>query len=647
MSNPLKKSISTTVACLLLLSILSACGQNNGSQALQQTTENTVQTTPTVNIAEKIEAVYDACVASVVQIRSEANVLGYGTVITEDGYILTTREVAAGKNSFTLVFHDGNTRKATLTNVETDFAILKTDAKNLSPATFLNVDTFITGDIIFALQFDSAANQFSAISSSILSPNQTVTLSSGMTEELIRTHIAIDNTFSGAPLFDLAGNVIGILNTQYPYVKNDIITYSHGIAMSKLQSRINNMLAENELENNENSDPFQDNIGDIVVGEEYESTLNPLADKLTWAKINAIPIASNAMTEDQLRQICLDFMRLQLTFAWKPKETTTFSNSNSNTKTFGKNMVYGGIPYVSSSFGNLYKLMDFYDENTGTLDLSGGKATFKTIGNQCSASTFWSWNRVCSSSKFSYTADAVVKNGCLRVGPYTYDNSLSNFSKTTTKDICQNNGEQIMYKSYAATKPADGIVCSTPTGGHMRMISAKPNVVYNSDGTIDGRLSTITYMDQIANWSESTQSNGAPYEIEGGLNVTVSFYALYRDNYIPFTFAELNKDKAVAKGSTSLSHKDNTITPANLANSKISSNYAISSVRTIVTNAQGNEIYNKNIIAASNLDCSYSMVSFIEKEALQKLAGNGCQIQVLTRIGTGEEVSAYTGTLVS
>ena len=48
---------------------------------------------------------------------------------------------------------------------------------------------------------------------------------------------------------------------------------------------------------------------------------------LSWADIDAIPVASADMTEEQLRQIVLDFFRLQLTFQWTPRKILTIPSS--------------------------------------------------------------------------------------------------------------------------------------------------------------------------------------------------------------------------------------------------------------------------------------------------------------------------------
>ncbi len=372
-----------------------------------------------------------------------------------------------------------------------------------------------------------------------------------------------------------------------------------------------------------------------------------VAEPLTWDKLDTIPLADNSMTEAQLRQICTDYMRLMLTFAWTPSKQTTYYNGSTD-KTFYAGTVYGGLPYTPATNGNLYTLMEYYDPENGTLDLSNGITTIQQISNQCSSSTFWAWSRVCNT--FAYkggTSGALVCNGYLRVGPYNYDDNLSGFSSTTsTNQICLDNGPKIMFESYAQTKPADGLIQNNGKG-HARMIAAEPHVVRNADGTIDGAASTITYLDQIRNWSQATQRNGVPYEIEGGVDVVISFFDLYNSGYIPFTMAELNKIDPVEKSETVMSYNGDSITVEQLSTAKITSNYPVSDVTTIIKDAKGNQVYRKMMPAH---------LQGIKKEADVSLAVNSDDllpytngkytIEVSARISTGEKPVVYTGTLV-
>ena len=376
-----------------------------------------------------------------------------------------------------------------------------------------------------------------------------------------------------------------------------------------------------------------------IDGDSSDMSVGIATDKLSWDKINSLPIANSNMTEDELRQLCIDFMELQLTFAWKPNQTTTFANSSSNIMTFYPGAVYGGLPYVTQSFGNLYKVMEYYDPETGVLDLSGGDATFKIIGNQCSSSTFWAWNRVCASLVYQGTSDAIYKNGCIPVGDYTYNKEMDSFSSENQLAICQRNGATVMYESYAQLKMADGLV----DDGHMRMVYSI-NVVRNGSA-IDGNKSTVTYLDQKTGWKESAQSDGSAYEIQGGLYVTITFADLYKDGYLPFTIAELNDPSLIQAQTTQLNLNGQTNVSANtLSNAIVSSNYAISNIEVVVKNAEGEEVYS-NTALTYGLPREYAMRSTFDATEVAALGGNGTTIEVNVRIGNGELVTVYTGNL--
>ncbi len=112
---------------------------------------------------------------------------------------------------------------------------------------------------------------------------------------------------------------------------------------------------------------------------------------LSQAAIDAIPVADSSMTSDQLRQICLDYFNLHLSFQWVPSEdlpvyptgsTKLFLEylqfyTGSSIKEFDqytgkaikKGTIYAGIPYQNISTGNIYRWMEYYDETTGVMDL--------------------------------------------------------------------------------------------------------------------------------------------------------------------------------------------------------------------------------------------------------------------------------------
>lgn len=375
---------------------------------------------------------------------------------------------------------------------------------------------------------------------------------------------------------------------------------------------------------------------------------------LTWEDINALPLANNDMTEAELRKLCLDYMTMMLHFAWTPSHQADLVSKGKVTKTFIPGQVYGGIPYVAGVMGNLYTTMEYYDEKTGVMDVSEGMDSIGRWGNQCSGSTLWAWNRVCSSLNYHSTTDMHELRGCLRVGAYSYtgendpDEEGYYHEGCGTDVICEQNGEQVIFEAYALTKPADGIVSSTQA--HVQMIAAYPKVVYKKDGSIHGEKSCVYYTDQDGSYHSDLQSDGTHFEFVGGYRTEISFKDLMAKHYIPFTFAELNKQKPVEKSVTSMDYSGETINLEQLANAKVTCNYCISDITFVIRDEAGNQVfrsmtplyYKKN---TANIRVG-NVSDALQECDLSAFADGKHTIEVSARIGTGEKPVVYTGKLV-
>ena len=382
--------------------------------------------------------------------------------------------------------------------------------------------------------------------------------------------------------------------------------------------------------------------------EDGSAILQNIYAPLTWEKIKAIPVANDDMTEQELRQICLDAFRLQLTFGWTPNIETYYHNSM-HEKTFYPGEVYGGIPYNSRSFGNIYKWMYFYDEQTGVLDLSGGEATLAKICNQCTGGTLTGWSRVVNTADYYGTNEMTHNAGCLRVGPYTYSDTIMGFGQRDTYTICADNGALTMWESYAMLKPADGIVMYSnyENNGHVCMV-ASVEVVRFDDGKINGQESFITYMDQWAVYSSAVQENGQPYEIQGRVDYKKSFQQVYDDGYLPFTFAELNKQDPVEKAEASITAGDDSVKLSELTLAQIDCNYIMSDITVSVTDAQGKEVYRKDTIISHMLMPKTTLLSTaISAKELEPYADGAHTITISTWVNTGEKLVAYSGLLTN
>ena len=317
-----------------------------------------------------------------------------------------------------------------------------------------------------------------------------------------------------------------------------------------------------------------------------ERTLNMadpiyVCDKLTAARIRALPVAQRNWPIPKLRRLCTDYFRLQLSFAWTPAEDLEFRRTaKGNTRLFA-GTVYGGIPYAVGGLGNLYRWMEIYDEESGVMTVPKNlpREFYKLFCNQCSFGAFWAWSRVSNSLTYRLTNDMMDRNGCIPIGEYTYDQSLTDFADYTTTRICEENGRQVMFRSYAVLKEADGIVNFT-TGGHVRMISREPTVVYNGDGSINGEESYTAFLDQAAKYHPMQQSDGSEYSVQGGVDTKISFEKLFSGGYLPFTIPEFaqikgRKRKRVDAASAKLAGmSEDGDTPLSLCTVK--SNYPIS-----------------------------------------------------------------------
>ncbi|MBE6713210.1 MAG: hypothetical protein E7580_06800 [Ruminococcaceae bacterium] len=375
-----------------------------------------------------------------------------------------------------------------------------------------------------------------------------------------------------------------------------------------------------------------------------------VTDKLTWDRIKAIPVATDDMTEEQLRNVVLQYFELAQTFAWTPDRAYQYVITTSDKSvTLPSKQIYGGMPYVTNGLGNVYRWMDFYDAETGVMYLSK-TASPKQIGNQCSYGTFWAWSRVSNSLEYFYTNSMTLVNGCIPVGPYKYDTSKVKFSKDDqTGAVCSANGEQVMFQSYGMMKPADGMVHYS-TAGHVIMCSSTPVIVYNADGTINGDESYTTYMDQGSKWREMEQSDGTKYNVQGGVHRKVTFTSLFNDGYIPFTLKEFLGTDPVEKAEASLNIElGESVTANQLRDASVITNYTVSHVIVTVTDADGKEVYKytgyadlgKEMVASFEYDLSKAVFP----ASLSAYANKGNTITVKVWVGSGECLEVCSATL--
>jgi len=136
--------------------------------------------------------------------------LGSGFVISADGYILTNAHVVEGADEIKVRLSDGQTFTATVKGVDAklDLALLKIDAGNHLPVARLGDSASLkVGEWVMAIGNPFGLEQ--TVTVGIVSAKGRV-IGAGPYDDFIQTDASINPGNSGGPLFNTAGEVIGI-----------------------------------------------------------------------------------------------------------------------------------------------------------------------------------------------------------------------------------------------------------------------------------------------------------------------------------------------------------------------------------------------------------------------------------------------------
>ena len=184
-----------------------------------------------------VSAVAQKVMPSVVQVNvtlQNGEGIGSGVVLSSDGRILTNNHVVADAQTVTVTLSDGRTVDARVlgTDPSSDLALIQAEGvSGLTAATFGNSDDVKVGDEVIAI--GSPGGLQGTVTTGIVSAlDRKVTVSEdeqqqspfpftkqgqgGTTSyQAIQTDAAINQGNSGGPLFNSAGEVIGINSAMY------------------------------------------------------------------------------------------------------------------------------------------------------------------------------------------------------------------------------------------------------------------------------------------------------------------------------------------------------------------------------------------------------------------------------------------------
>ncbi|MDO5114412.1 MAG: trypsin-like peptidase domain-containing protein, partial [Planctomycetia bacterium] len=171
-----------------------------------------------------VQEITEAAKASVVEIKTESvssdswmqqyvtEGAGSGVIITNDGYIVTNNHVIEGASKITVTTIDEKEYEAELIGTDdiTDIAVLKINAKGLTPATYGNSDQLAVGDMAVAIG-NPLGELGGTVTAGIISALDRELVIDGKTMTLLQTDSSINPGNSGGGLFNGDGQLIGIV----------------------------------------------------------------------------------------------------------------------------------------------------------------------------------------------------------------------------------------------------------------------------------------------------------------------------------------------------------------------------------------------------------------------------------------------------
>lgn len=140
---------------------------------------------------------------------------GSGVIISQDGYIITNNHVVEASKDVHVILANGDKYEAKIIGADkkTDVALLKIDVSFPLPAAKLgNSDNVLVGSWVIAI--GSPFGLKNSVSVGVVS-GKNRELNMGFYDSYIQTDASINPGSSGGPLFNLAGEVIGINTLIY------------------------------------------------------------------------------------------------------------------------------------------------------------------------------------------------------------------------------------------------------------------------------------------------------------------------------------------------------------------------------------------------------------------------------------------------
>jgi S1-C subfamily serine protease len=175
----------------------------------QESTQNILQ-----SLSLQLASVVEQVAPSVVRVDDGSRLTATGIIWSEDGVILTTSHGVERDDDISIELADGTQHDATLLgrDPDTDLAALRVDTSGLSAVKRARPEEARVGNLVLALGRPGAAGlqaTIGIISAHLESQHE------GQDEHILHTDAVLYPGFSGGPLVDVTGAVVGMTNRGF------------------------------------------------------------------------------------------------------------------------------------------------------------------------------------------------------------------------------------------------------------------------------------------------------------------------------------------------------------------------------------------------------------------------------------------------
>jgi len=167
------------------------------------------------NLSNALAALAQQAGASVVRVEGRRRLPASGIVWSADGVVVTAHHVLQQDENIEVGWPGGQTSPATLVGRDptTDLAVLRLPGSSLTPSTWADPNSLRAGHLVLALGRPGQTVQATLGIISALSEQSWRTPVGGQLDRYLQTDVVMYPGFSGGPLVNSAGEVVG-LNTS-------------------------------------------------------------------------------------------------------------------------------------------------------------------------------------------------------------------------------------------------------------------------------------------------------------------------------------------------------------------------------------------------------------------------------------------------